>query len=423
MRAISIAGGLSRVENRKHFLDFAPDTKIRETRATAKNFGVVNSSMYSKVLTLLGIIALVGLLAVAILSSTRPLPRAAAVHLVFAVGITPLILANMIWFTPVLTRTSAPTGIIVSAPFIALTSGLLLLFSLLFSFHLHILAALLELVAILITIWWMRRRARQTLGTPHPGLLWYTLALIMFSGGVVAILAGSIWPEYWGQLRMVHLHLNILGFITTTALGTLRVLLPTTAGFQDPRAGAWLHQNWRWILPGTLLIAAGSAISSTLSLIGLAMWLSPLFQLLRYPLLVETRKMLLVNGAAPTMTAALAGLLMALLNGGAHGIGYISTDASLEIFIIAFLIPLVIGAMTHLLPIWVHSRNSKLQLPARRRLGLFGGPRSLLLLVGGGLAPVNIDWAWILAFTSLGHFFLMVILFLTGSRGLRQNQN
>jgi hypothetical protein len=51
----------------------------------------------------------------------------------------------------------------------------------------------------------------------------------------VAIFAGLLWPAGYGALRLVHLHLNTLGFIGLTAIGTLHVLMPTVLGKPDPR--------------------------------------------------------------------------------------------------------------------------------------------------------------------------------------------
>jgi hypothetical protein len=46
---------------------------------------------------------------------------------------------------------------------------------------------------------------------------------------------GLLWPAgLCGLARLVHLHLNTLGFIGLTAIGTLHVLMPTVLGQPDP---------------------------------------------------------------------------------------------------------------------------------------------------------------------------------------------
>src|SRR3989344_2765577 len=52
------------------------------------------------------------------------------IHLLMALGIMPLIMGAMIYFTPVLTRSRAPEGFILLVPVIALIAGVLVTVSL-----------------------------------------------------------------------------------------------------------------------------------------------------------------------------------------------------------------------------------------------------------------------------------------------------
>lgn len=337
-------------------------------------------------------------------------PASFPLHLVFALGIMPLILGAMTWFTPVLTRTGTPRGSALAPPALAMLAGLILLFSLLFDFRIYLLAALLALLATSMLSWWMQQRARQTLGAPHPGLLWYRLAVGALAAGLVAIALGAFWPEQWIALKRLHLHLNTLGFIGLTALGTLRVLLPTAGGFTDTRAVPWLQNSWRWLGAGTLLTAVGSAWSPALATIGLLFWLPPLLQLFQHPIRLHCHRICTLHGAAPALAGAVIGLLLSLLGGALHGLGLLAAQQTTLCFIMAFLLPLVTGAATQLLPLWViPAQESGRQQWMRQRLGRFGALRALSFITAGVLTQAGMNGAWLIAALGLVHFLAMIL--------------
>jgi hypothetical protein len=329
----------------------------------------------------------------------------ATLHLVLALGIMPLILGAMTYFIPVLTRTGSPETRDLIPPLVGLAAGLLIALSFFLLYRLFPIAAGVGLIAVGWISWWAWQRAKSTLGRPHPGLLWYQLALGMLALGLIAIIIGAFWPEQWLALKRLHLHLNILGFVGLTALGTLRVLLPTVGSFQDPQTGPWLMKEWRWLLAGTLLIALGAAWLPLVSGVGLLLWLIPLIHLGR-DLLPHRSSILAWHGAAPSLVAALVGLLTCLLAGGLHGYTDIAPRPTTDAFILAFLLPLVTGAATHLLPMWLHSQSPEKQVPLKNRLGYLSGARGLLFLAAGLLTLVGLPWAFLLGVIALGHFFL-----------------
>lgn len=356
-------------------------------------------------LIILLLTALGGFASGLLLPQLLPLRASAPLHLIFALGIMPLIMGAMTYFVPVLTRTRAAEPLSLVPPLLALGAGLLLSFSLFFSFSLYPLAAIVGLVAALWLSIWMQQRKRQTLGRPHPGLLWYQLALLALILGLLAILAGYLLPDQWIQLRRLHLHLNLLGFVGLTALGTLRVLLPTTGGYADPAAGPWLMRQWPWIAVGTLLVAAGAAWSATLALLGLLLWLPPLGQLLKSLLITHRPAIWLAHGATPPLAGAVLGLGIILLSGAAHGLGWLPPTRSTHAFIPLFLLPLVTGAATHLLPLWItaasdHSREQALRL----RLGRYSAVRAALFVLGGLLLLGSQNWGVIPVLLALLHF-------------------
>jgi len=361
-------------------------------------------------LIILLLTALAGFAAGLLLPHLLPLRPSAPLHLIFALGIMPLIMGAMTYFVPVLTRTRAAEPLSLVPALLALGAGLLLSFSLFFSFSLYPVAAIAGLAAALWLSIWMQRRKRQTLGRAHPGLLWYQLALLALMLGLLSILAGYLLPDQWPQFRRLHLHLNLLGFIGLTALGTLRVLLPTTGGYADPEAGPWLMHQWPWITAGVVMIAAGAAWSATLSLLGLLLWLPALGLLLKSLLITHRPTVWQAHGAPPALASATVGLSIILLSGAAHGFGGLPPTPATHAFIPLFLLPLVTGAATHLLPLWLTAAgNNTGEQVLRLRLGRHSAVRAVLFLLGGILILSGQSWGVIPVLLALLHFFSAVL--------------
>ena len=64
------------------------------------------------------------------------------------------------------------------------------------------------------------------------------------------------------SLRLLHLHLNTLGFIGLTAIGTLQVLMPTILAGPDGEASARLRDDLLPAVGGVFLVALGAAVWS-----------------------------------------------------------------------------------------------------------------------------------------------------------------
>lgn len=357
----------------------------------------------------LAITALLSFLLGLLLPEFLELPPAAPLHMILALGIMPLILGAMTYFIPVLTRTGTPAAHTFLPPLAALIAGTLVALSLSLTYRLYPLAAALALSAIGGLLLWAQQRARATLGHPHPGLLWYQLALAALALGLAAITLAAFWPEQWLPLKRLHLHINTLGFVGLTALGTLRVLLPTVAGFPDPQAGPWLMQEWRWLVIGTLLIAVGTAWLPLLAEIGLLLWLIPLARLAHSLLLLHRKKIWHWHGAATPLATAVIGLLLCLVAGALHGHGLLPASQANQAFVMAFLLPLVTGAATHLLPLWLWQKEpQEKQQALRDRIGRLSGIRSIAFLLAGMLALMAQPWALLLSIAALLHFLFQL---------------
>ncbi|MEO5362523.1 MAG: hypothetical protein H7838_02695 [Magnetococcus sp. DMHC-8] len=314
-------------------------------------------------------------------------PTAVLVHLVLAVGALPLILASMGYFTPVLTRSGAVPGRVNLLPLLAMAAGGLGSMAVAGPFWLVGVAAPLAWLVAAALLWWMSRRAARALGSPHPGLLWYQAALVCLLLGLSAILATLVWPEQWGLLRTLHRHLNLLGLVGLTAIGTLQVLLPTVGGYPDPQAGARLHQDLKYALAGVLLMTAGTVLGSWLGWLGLGAWTWVLGRLLR-PLSGQVGRLWQANGAALSLLAALGGFVLSLLS-----ITWGEGSVALPLFLALFLFPLVAGALAHLLPLWWWPGLPTPQRhTAQQQLGRWALLRVGLSWLGGGALLAGAEW-------------------------------
>jgi len=347
----------------------------------------------------LGLVAFLSFPLALVLGAGDLLAPAAALHIVFAVGLLPLIFGAMLHFVPVLTRSGAPHRAIAALPAVAQANGVLVVLAIggvLPRAALHP-AATLDLALAAILLAWMLRRAKRTLGSPHPGWRWYAAALFCLAAAlaVVPLMTAGLAPA---ALRLFHLHANTLGFIGLAALGTLPVLLPTALGKPDPQAAGWLRSRLPAALAAVLLLAIGAAAWAPLSLAGGALLLVLVGGLLGHWRRGFGSTALLADGAVVSLLAAPLGLLAMLLAGGVHALAPTAAlaAASVPAFVAAFLLPLVSGALTQLLPVW---RFAGVASPARhemrRRLARSGRLRALLFVAGGvallaGSAPLAV---------------------------------
>lgn len=337
------------------------------------------------------------------------LPPAAHIHLALAMGVMPLIFGAMTHFIPVLTRSAAARVGMRLIPLLALAAGALAFFSFAVPNQTYYFAALLALAAAVTFAVWIIRRAINALGKPHPCLYWYLGAIICLILALATVNAMALWPEQRLALKQLHLHLNTLGFIGLTAVATLQVLLPTAAGRTDPQAAARLRQDMKWALGGTLLISIGAAWFKPLAWLGAALWMIPLLHLGKAWLTLYSQEIRRLHGAIPSLAAALAGFFAALLFGSLHAGGILNTTDTAHAFILAFLFPLVTGAVSQLLPVWARpGPQTAWHALVRQRLGAGGGYRAMLFLLGGLLLGLGWRGGMALSIAALVVFLLQL---------------
>ena len=360
-------------------------------------------------LVLLVLMAAVSFAAAIALPLLYPVPVSAHIHLALALGIMPLIFGAMIHFVPVLSRSAAAHMGVRLIPLLMLTTGTLAFFSFAASNQIYYFAAFFALALAIIFATWIIRRADKAVGKPHPCLYWYLGAIACLILAFAAVLAMALWPEQRIALKRLHLHLNTLGFIGLTAIATLQVLLPTAAGRPDPQAAARLRQDLKWALGGTLLVSIGSAWFKPLAWAGVVLWMVPLAHLGKAWLTLYLREVRQLHGATSSLAAALTGFSAAMLFGALHAGGILNTTDTAHAFILAFLFPLVTGAVSQLLPIWARpGPQTAWHALARQHLGKGGGYRAILFLAGG--LSLGLGWrgGLLLSIVALAAFLLQL---------------
>ena len=315
-------------------------------------------------------------------------PQAALWHVVFAAGAMPMIFAAMTYFTPVLTRTPDAPRALVAIPLAALLAALGIV-----AWFAHGIAAFrhiapgLGVAAALVFLHWIGRRWRACLGRPHACLRWYATALACLVLGLTAVGLSAVLPAHAGPLRAFHLHMNTLGFIGLTAIGTLQVLLPTVLGQPDPAASRRLARDLPLSVAGTLAIAIGAAWWWPLTVPGAIAYAWPLGRLLADTTRAFGSRPWRPRQASPLLVAAIGGLMLVLTHGLLHAAGSANARNALPLFLIGFLLPLVSGAVTQLLPVWLRpGAQAEWQKSQRWRLAALARTRAALLTLGGILA-------------------------------------
>jgi len=361
-------------------------------------------------LVVLALTALASFVGAVILAWSQPLPPAAHIHLALAVGVMPLILGAMSHFVPVLTRSGAPAAGVQSIPLLALAAGTLAVFSFIAPNPAYYFAALLALAATSAFAGWIVKLGKSALGKPHPCLYWYLAAIACLMLALAVVAAMALWPEQRLALKRLHLHLNTLGFIGLTAIATLQVLLPTAVGRPDSQAATRLRQDLKWALGGTLLIAVGAAWFKPLAWLGTLLWVLPILRLGQAWLRLYRTEIRQLHGVAPVLAVALDGFFATLLFGVLHAVGVLLPIDSAHAFILAFLFPLVTGAVSQLLPVWLKPGPQTVwHGQIRQRLQWGGGIRGLMFFGGGLFLAGGWRGGMILAVVALVLFLVQLI--------------
>lgn len=349
----------------------------------------------------LAMMAMASFMAALILGAYGILAPAAAMHVAFAMGVVPLIFGAMLHFIPVLTHSGTPNRVINAMPFLAQIMGAVVVSAMqgwLPRYALHGVALVNGIIAVALLVW-MADRARHCVGKPHPGWRWYASALAVLALAMLAIpFMDSVHVQ---KARLFHMHANTLGFVGLAALGTLPVLLPTVIGQPELRAAWWLQRWSLRMLAGVLALAVGAALFAPLAIVGVAILLAGIFVLGRRWVTTFGWRALWRDGAAVSLAVAMLGFCTLLLAGVAHALELMPARPAIAGFVACFLMPLLTGALTQLLPVWRHPGPlTPARESLRGRLAKGGQARALLFISGGlaflgGIVPVGLALAGI----------------------------
>lgn len=332
-------------------------------------------------------------------------------HLVLAVGVMTLITAAMQHFVPVLTRSRGAGGWTARLPLLMLAAGGLALAVFIgwLDFVWITLAAALALAGVVGMLGWMRNKARNTLGKPHPGLAWYVAAMACLGLGLIAAAVIPFLPAWYAELRAFHIHINLYGFVGLTAVGTLQVLMPTAANQADPQVGARLREDLKWALAGSLLLALGQALWLPLAWLGGALWFWAIGRMGWAWWRLHRARILAWHGAEPVLAAALIGFGFAL----AGVLLGLENLLPLTIFLPGFLMPLVVGAAGQLGPVWIEAgRNAARHAEDRAKITRWNSARALLFLTAAGLPLFGYQCSGMPALTALVWFGIVFAIYL-----------
>jgi hypothetical protein len=96
--------------------------------------------------------------------------------------------------------------------------------------------------------------------------------------------------------------------------------------------------------------------------------------------------------------------------GGLHAVGALPADVALPLFFYMFLFPLVTGAISYLLPVWVWpARNTAAYESAVRRLAWGSGARALVFFLAGFMVWAGLPGAVYLAGVAMAVFLAQAI--------------
>jgi hypothetical protein len=178
--------------------------------------------------SIVGIAILIGLI------HGTPLPqwlRLAHVHGALMGGVAQMILGGFLAFIPPLLMTGQKQRDSHPVLFLAINVAAI---GMIAGFYLrnYMVVGIAGILVVASFLWIARdawAQVRQSLNSPPLNLWFYAVALLaLFAGLAVGeAMAFGLAHESFGHLRLAHIHLNILGFITLAIVGTMHNLLPT----------------------------------------------------------------------------------------------------------------------------------------------------------------------------------------------------
>ncbi|OQW63759.1 MAG: hypothetical protein BVN29_15255 [Nitrospira sp. ST-bin5] len=215
---------------------------------------------------------------------------------------------------------------------------------------------------------WLARdtwlQARQSLNAPPLNLWYYALAgLALFGGLACGETMAFAWAQQsFGYVRLAHIHLNILGFITLTIIGTMHNLLPTV--LNAPLASPRHARIVMWLFPLGLAVLIGGFLNSSVMIEMAGGGVLVLSALLYASNLFTTWLRSSHEGSAASdhllvatfflVLTLVLGVLVAANNIATTPImpfGSLHLVAYTHMALIGFILQTIVGALSHLVPV------------------------------------------------------------------------
>jgi hypothetical protein len=315
--------------------------------------------------SILGLAILVGLV------RATPLPpwvRQVHVHAALVGGVSQMILGGFLAFVPSLPKTDREQQGSHPLVFVTINAGTV---GMLVGFWLHQLSVV-SAAGLVVAggfLWiareaWMR--ARRSAHIPPPDRWYYVLTVFALFAGLACgeTLALGLVQQSYGYVRLAHLHLILLGFITLTLVGTMHHLL--AAVLNTSLADLRLARLTRILMPLGVAILIGGFMNSLVPVemaagailfIGAAIYTFNLFRTwiasnhkggaASDHLLIGTFFLLLT-----IVVAVLVGV-NSLSNPPVMPYGTLHLVAYTHLALVGFLVNSIMGVLSHLIPITI----------------------------------------------------------------------
>ncbi|MEW6542205.1 MAG: cbb3-type cytochrome c oxidase subunit I [Nitrospirota bacterium] len=209
------------------------------------------------------------------------------------------------------------------------------------------------------------RQARASLVSPPLGLWFYGVALValLLGLGMGEAMALQFLPSTLpGQGRLAHIHLNLLGFVTLTIIGTMHTLYPTVlnAPLFSPRLARWTF----FLLPAGIAVLIGGFLATlvpvqiaggAILVAGTLLYAANILQTwLRAGRPSQAASDHFLLATFFLFVAVVAGVFVSinsLWNPPALPFGKLHLIAYTHLALVGFVLQTVMGALSHLLPI------------------------------------------------------------------------
>lgn len=327
--------------------------------------------------SMLGLALLIGLV------RGTPLPpwvRPVHVHAALVGGIAQMILGGFLAFIPPLLMTGGKRRDSHPVLFLAINTAAV---GMLAGFWLqrHVIVGLAGFLVVGAFLWIARdawAQARRSLNAPPLNLWYYAAALLALFGGLACGETMALvqpLPSY-GYVRLAHLHLNLLGFVTLAIVGTMHNLLPTV--LNTPLASPVLARIVLILMPLGVAGLVGGFLNSSVPIEIAAGGILFLGGTLYAINLAKTWNASTRKGTAASdhLLIGTFFLLVTILLGIFVGINSLSSPplmpygtlhlvAYTHMMLIGFVVNTIMGALSHLIPVTVALRR----VPSNKKRG------------------------------------------------------